>query len=115
LEIQEKLERLNQIMSEDWQRFDPTKRMFLSQSKLKFFLANKKEFFKCFLFLYIINKLNLYICTIAINHMWWDCGCIVGPMEWGKLSKEETGQVRRPLCTCYPSAGVANRFGVSVK
>ena len=52
--------------------------------------------------------------------MWWDCGCIVdnkdfSPMEWGKLSKEETGQVRRPLCTCYPSAEVANRFGVSVK
>ena len=33
LEIQEKLERLNQIMSKDWQRIDPTRRMFLSQSK----------------------------------------------------------------------------------
>jgi hypothetical protein len=35
LEIQEKLERLNQIMSEDWQRIDPARRMFLSQSKTK--------------------------------------------------------------------------------
>jgi hypothetical protein len=33
LEIQEKLERLNQIMSEDWQRFDPSRRMFHPQSK----------------------------------------------------------------------------------
>ncbi len=46
--------------------------------------------------------------------MWWNCGCIVdNKMKWGKLSKEETGQVRKPLCTCYPSAEVANRFGAS--
>jgi hypothetical protein len=33
LEIQEKFERLNQMMSHEWQGHNPAKRMFLSQSK----------------------------------------------------------------------------------